>query len=94
MVVGFHSVEGDAVGNGFITGPAFEGGQFLDLKAGHWRGRLTQAFGDHSRLSYRPTFAYTDNYWELSSSIGQSSRLRRLGRSTESDDHLHRRWHR
>lgn len=65
-VVGLHSVEvGDAVGNGFITGPAFEGGQFLDL-TGTGRGRLTQAFATTPGSLYRLTFAYTDNYWEPS----------------------------
>jgi hypothetical protein len=65
-VVGLHSVEvGDAVGNGFITGPAFEGGQFLDL-TGTGRGRLTQAFATTPGSLYTVTFAYTDNYWEPS----------------------------
>jgi len=46
-VVGSPYVEvGDAVGNGYITGPAFEGAQVLDL-----HGRLTQAFATHSRLA-------------------------------------------
>ena len=41
-VVGLHSVDvGDAALNGFISGPAFEGAQMLDLN-GLERGRLTQ----------------------------------------------------
>ena len=60
-VVGLHSVEvGDAVGNGFITGPAFEGAQMLDLN-GLGRGQLTQAFATTPGLLYTVTFAYTDN---------------------------------
>jgi len=56
-VVGFDHVEvGDAVGNGYITGPAFEGAQFLDL-----HGRLTQAFATTPGSLYTVTFAYTDN---------------------------------
>jgi hypothetical protein len=63
-VVGLHSVEvGDAVGNGFITGPAFEGGQFLDLN-GLQTGQITQAFATTPGSLYTLTFAYTDNYWE------------------------------
>ena len=73
-VVGLHSVEvGDAVGNGFITGPAFEGAQFLDLN-GHQRGRLTQAFATTPGSLYTVTFAYTDNYYE--SSTPASARVR------------------
>lgn len=65
-VVGLHSVEvGDAAGNGFIVGPAFEGAQFLDLN-GLQRGRLTQAFATTPGSLYKLTFAYTDNYWEPS----------------------------
>ena len=56
-VVGSPYVEvGDAVGNGFITGPAFEGVQMLDL-----HGRLTQAFATTPGSLYTVTFAYTDN---------------------------------
>jgi len=56
-VVGSPYVEvGDAVGNGFITGPAFEGVQMLDL-----HGRLTQAFATTPGSLYTVTFAYADN---------------------------------
>ena len=56
-VVGSPYVEvGDAVGNGFITGPAFEGVQMLDL-----HGRLTQSFATTPGSLYTVTFAYTDN---------------------------------
>lgn len=56
-VVGSPYVEvGDAVGNGFITGPAFEGAQMLDL-----HGRLTQAFATTPGSLYTVTFAYTDH---------------------------------
>jgi hypothetical protein len=56
-VVGSPYVEvGDAVGNGFITGPAFEGVQMLDL-----HGRLTQAFATTPGSLYTLNFAYTDN---------------------------------
>lgn len=52
-VVGLHSVDvGDAVGNGFIVGPAFEGAQFLDLN-GLQRGRLTQTFATTPGSLYR-----------------------------------------
>src|SRR5262245_38647410 len=65
-VVGLHSVEvGDAVGNGFLVGPAFEGGQTLDL-TGTGRGRITQTFSTTPGLLYTLTFAYTDNYYEPS----------------------------
>ena len=72
-VGGFHHVElGDAVGNGFITGPAFEGVQFLDL-----HGRLTQAFATTPGLLYTVTFAHTDNYWHSArSSTTASARVR------------------
>ena len=56
-VVGSPYVEvGDAVGNGFITGAAFEGVQVLDL-----HGRLTQAFATTPGSLYTVTFAYTDH---------------------------------
>ena len=56
-VVGSPYVEvGDSVGNGFITGPAFEGVQMLDL-----HGRLTQAFATTPGSLYTVTFAYTDH---------------------------------
>jgi hypothetical protein len=75
-VVGLHSVEvGDAVGNGFITGPAFEGGQFLDLN-GLQRGGITQAFATTPGSLYTVSFAYTDNYWEPSTSGSASARVR------------------
>jgi hypothetical protein len=74
-VVGGHSVEvGDAVGNGFILGPAFEGGQFLDLN-GLERGRLTQAFQTTPGSLYTVTFAYTDNYYENSGPASATVRL-------------------
>ncbi len=57
VVPGPNPVEvGDAVGNGFITGPAFEGAQMLDL-----HGRLTQAFATTPGSLYTVIFAYTDN---------------------------------
>ncbi|MFN0128153.1 MAG: DUF642 domain-containing protein [Verrucomicrobiales bacterium] len=75
-VVGLHSVEvGDALGNGFITGPAFEGGQFLDLN-GLQPGRITQSFATTPGSLYTVTFAYTDNYWEPSTSGSASARVR------------------
>jgi hypothetical protein len=71
-VVGSHSVEvGDAVGNGFITGPAFEGAQMLDL-----HGRLTQAFATTPGSLYTVTFAYTDNPAEPSVAAPASARVR------------------
>lgn len=75
-VVGLHSVEvGDAVGNGFITGPAFEGGQFLDLN-GLQKGQITQAFATTPGSLYTLTFAYTDNYWEPAAPGPASARVR------------------
>ena len=57
VVPGPNPVEvGDAIGNGFITGPAFEGVQMLDL-----HGRLTQAFATTPGSLYTVTFAYTDH---------------------------------
>lgn len=74
-VVGGDSVEvGDAAGNGFIVGPAFEGGQFLDLN-GLERGQLTQAFTTTPGSLYTVTFAYTDNYYESSEPATASVRL-------------------
>jgi Protein of unknown function (DUF642) len=56
-VIGSPYVEvGDAVGNGFITGPAFDGAQMLDL-----HGQLTQAFATTPGSLYTVTFAYTDH---------------------------------
>jgi hypothetical protein len=61
-VVGLHSVDvGDAVGNGFLVGPAFEGAQQLDLN-GLGRGRLTQAFATTPGVLYTVTFAYANSY--------------------------------
>jgi len=74
-VVGLHSVEvGDAVGNGFLVGAAFEGAQYLDL-TGTGRGRLTQAFATTPGLLYTLTFAYTDNYFESSTPAAATVRL-------------------
>jgi len=71
-VVGFPYVEvGDAVGNGFITGPAFEGAQMLDL-----HGRLTQSFATDPGSLYTLTFAYTDNPAEPSQLGPASARVR------------------
>lgn len=71
-VVGSHSVEvGDAVGNGYITGPAFEGVQMLDL-----HGRLTQAFATTPGSLYTVTFAYTDNPAEPAAPGPASARVR------------------
>ncbi len=71
-VVGSPYVEvGDAVGNGFITGPAFEGAQMLDL-----HGRLTQAFATTPGSLYRVTFAYTDNPAEPAEPGPGSARVR------------------
>ena len=71
-VVGSPYVEvGDAVGNGFITGAAFEGVQMLDL-----HGRLTQAFATTPGSLYTVTFAYTDNPAEPSVSGPASARVR------------------
>ena len=73
-VVGLDSVEvGDAVGNGFLVGPAFEGAQSLDLN-GTGRGRLTQAFATIPGLLYTVTFAYANNYYN--SSAPASARVR------------------
>lgn len=75
-VVGLHSVDvGDAVGNGFIVGPAFEGAQFLDLN-GLQRGRLTQTFATTPGSLYTVTFAYTDNYYEPSTPAPASATVR------------------
>ena len=74
-VVGLHSVDvGDALGNGFLVGPAFEGAQFLDLN-GTGRGRLTQAFATTPGSLYTVTFAYTDNYYEPSGPASATVRL-------------------
>jgi hypothetical protein len=71
-VVGLPYVEvGDAVGNGFITGPAFEGVQMLDL-----HGRLTQAFATTPGSLYTLTFAYTDNPAEPVTPGPASARVR------------------
>jgi hypothetical protein len=71
-VVGFPSVEvGDAVGNGFITGAAFEGAQMLDL-----HGRLTQPFATTPGWLYTVTFAYTDNPAEPAAPAPASARVR------------------
>jgi hypothetical protein len=57
VIPGPNPVEvGDAVGNGFITAPAFEGVQMLDL-----HGRLRQAFATTPGSLYTVTFAYTDH---------------------------------
>lgn len=75
-VVGGHSVEvGDAIGNGFITGPAFEGAQFLDLN-GLQPGRITQSFATTPGSLNTVTFAFTDNYWEPSTSGSASAGVR------------------
>jgi Protein of unknown function (DUF642) len=71
-VVGSPYVEvGDAIGNGFITGPAFEGVQMLDL-----HGRLTQAFATTPGSLYTVTFAYTDNPAEPAAPGPASARVR------------------
>ena len=71
-VVGSPYVEvGDAVGNGFITGPAFEGVQMLDL-----HGRLTHAFATTPGSLYTVTFAYTDNPVEPATPGPASARVR------------------
>jgi len=71
-VVGSPYVEvGDAVGNGYITGPAFEGAQMLDL-----HGRLTQAFATTPGSLYTVTFAYTDNPVEPAAPAPASARVR------------------
>lgn len=71
-VVGSPYVEvGDAVGNGFITGPAFEGAQMLDL-----HGRLTQAFATTPGSLYTVVFAYTDNPAEPTTSPPARARVR------------------
>jgi hypothetical protein len=71
-VVGSPYVEvGDAAGNGFITGPAFEGAQMLDL-----HGRLTQAFATTPGSLYAVTFAYTDNPAEPAVPGPASARVR------------------
>src|SRR5262245_34937206 len=62
---------GDAVGNGFITGPAFEGAQMLDL-----HGRLRQAFATTPGSLYTVTFAYTDNPAEPVTSAPARARVR------------------
>jgi hypothetical protein len=73
-VVGLDSVEvGDAVDNGFLVGPAFEGAQSLDLN-GTGRGRLTQAFATTPGSVYTLTFAYANNYYN--SSTPASARVR------------------
>ena len=62
---------GDAVGNGFITGPAFEGAQMLDL-----HGRLAQTFATTPGSLYTVTFAYTDNPAEPAVTGPASARVR------------------
>ncbi|MFO1498655.1 MAG: hypothetical protein U1G07_09720 [Verrucomicrobiota bacterium] len=62
---------GDAIGNGFITGAAFEGVQMLDL-----HGRLTQAFATTPGSLYTVTFAYTDNPAEPVTRPPASARVR------------------
>lgn len=74
-VVGLHSVDvGDAVGNGFIVGPAFEGGQFLDLN-GFQRGRITQTFATTPGALYTLTFAYANNYYDSLTTASATVRL-------------------
>jgi hypothetical protein len=74
-VVGLHSVDvGDAALNGFITGPAFEGAQMLDLN-GLGRGRLTQAFTTTPGLLYTLTFAYANNYYNSFTAASATVRL-------------------
>ena len=74
-VVGLNSVEvGDAVGNGFLVGPAFEGAQSLDLN-GTGRGRLTQTFATTPGLLYTVTFAYANNYYNSSTPASANVRL-------------------
>jgi len=71
-VVGSPYVEvGDAIGNGYITGPAFEGAQVLDL-----HGRLTQAFATTPGSLYTVTFAYTDHPAEPAAPGPASARVR------------------
>jgi len=71
-VVGSPYVEvGDAIGNGFITGPAFEGVQMLDL-----HGRLSQTFATAPGSLYTVTFAYTDNPAEPAAPGPASARVR------------------
>jgi hypothetical protein len=71
-VVGPNPVEvGDAIGNGFITGAAFEGVQMLDL-----HGRLTQAFATTPGSLYTVTFAYADNPVEPAAPAPAKARVR------------------
>ena len=70
-VVGSPYVEvGDAVGNGFITGPAFDGAQMLDL-----HGRLTQAFATTPGSLYTVTFAYANSYYNSSTPASATVRV-------------------
>ncbi len=62
---------GDAVGNGFVTGPAFEGVQMLDL-----HGRLTQTFVTTPGSLYTVTFAYADNPVEPATPAPAKARVR------------------
>ena len=71
-VVGPNPVEiGDAVGNGFVTGPAFEGVQMLDL-----HGRLKQSFATTPGSLYTVTFAYADNPVEPATPRPAKARVR------------------
>jgi hypothetical protein len=77
VVPGPNPVEvGDAIGNGFITAPAFEGVQMLDL-----HGRLTQTFVTIPGSVYTVTFAYTDHPVEPATQGLASAKVRLFDRS-------------
>ena len=52
---------GNALGNGFFTGPAYHGTQGLDLN-GSSAGTIRQAFPTTPGTSYILSFAYANNY--------------------------------
>jgi hypothetical protein len=51
----------NAVGNGFVTGPAYSGAQYLDLN-GSSAGDIRQTFATTPGASYTLSFAYANNY--------------------------------
>jgi hypothetical protein len=51
----------NAAGNGFITGPAFGGAQYLDLN-GTSAGDIRQTFPTSPGVKYTLSFAYANNY--------------------------------
>jgi choice-of-anchor C domain-containing protein len=51
----------NATGNGFLTGPAFDGAQYLDLDGSPGPGQISQTFSTTVGQSYVLSFAYGNN---------------------------------